>query len=280
MIKKISELVGDASYIKTPIFKKKHKSKNNNYIDPNFKATVFRAENDEYKQNFSKIQIQINKLSDKNYDIIRNETFEIVDKIKQHMSDNDFEKLGNCIFKIASSNSFYSHLYAKIYSELMSKYEIFETIIEKSFIEYLKIFDEITSQPSADENYEEFCRINIQNDKRRSLSKFITSLLKCDVIQSIFVIEIIENLIINFKTYIETEEMTTSCDEISENLKILIGNSMDILNNLNDNDESDKWLQITEEIKSISKMKTTNYKSFSKKTLFKFYDIVDLLKKK
>ena len=195
------------------------------------------------------------------------------------MSDNDFEKLGNCIFKIASSNSFYSHLYAKIYSELMSKYEIFETIIEKSFIEYLKIFDEITSQPSADENYEEFCRINIQNDKRRSLSKFITSLLKCDVIQSIFVIEIIENLIINFKTYIEIEEMTTSCDEISENLKILIGNSMDILTNLNDNDENDKWLQITEEIKSISKMKTTNYKSFSKKTLFKFYDIVDLFKK-
>lgn len=279
IIKKISELVGDASYIKTPIFKKRVK-KHNNVVDPNFKPTIFRIEENEYQKSLSKIQIQINKLSDKNYELIKNETLEILESIKEHMSDDDFEKLGKYIFTIASSNTFYSHLYAKIYSILMSKYEIFETIIEKSFTEYLKIFDEITPLVSPDGNYEEFCRINNQNDKRRSLSKFITSLLNCDVIQSNFVLEILEKLINDFNNFIYKENMTSSCDEISENIKIIIENSKIILTNLEDEYEKNVWLEITNKLKEISKMKTTNFKSFSKKTLFKFYDLMDILNKK
>jgi len=280
MIKKISELVGDASYIKTPVFKKRNNKRQNNVIDPNFKPTIFKVESDEYQKNLSKIQIQINKLSDKNYETIKDATLEVLDKIQEHMSEEDFQKIGQHIFTIASSNAFYSHLYAKLYSILMSKYEIFETIIEKKFIEYLKIFDNIKPSINSDEDYEEFCRINSENDKRRALSKFITSLLNCDVIQSDFVLVILEKLVNDFNNLIETENMTSSCDEISENLKIIIENSKDIFNKTNDDDEKNKWTEIVDKIKIISKMNTNNYKSFSKKTLFKFYDIMDKLNKK
>ncbi len=280
MIKKISELVGDASYIKTPVFKKRNNKRQHNVIDPNFKPTIFKVEIDEYQKNLSKIQIQINKISDKNYETIKDATLEILDKIREHMSEEDFEKIGQHIFTIASSNAFYSHLYAKLYSILMSKHEIFETIIEKKFIEYLKIFDEIKPSINSDEDYEEFCRINSENDKRRALSKFITSLLNCDVIQSDFVLVILEKLVNDFNNLIETENMTSSCDEISENLKIIIENSKDIFNKTNDDDEKNKWTEIVDKIKIISKMKTTDYKSFSKKTLFRFYDIMDKLNKK
>ena len=280
MIKKISELVGDASYIKTPVFKKRNNKRQHNVIDPNFKPTIFKVEIDEYQKNLSKIQIQINKISDKNYETIKDATLEILDKIREHMSEEDFEKIGQHIFTIASSNAFYSHLYAKLYSILMSKHEIFETIIEKKFIEYLKIFDEIKPSINSDEDYEEFCRINSENDKRRALSKFITSLLNCDVIQSDFVLVILEKLVNDFNNLIETENMTSSCDEISENLKIIIENSKDIFNKTNDDDEKNKWTEIVDKIKIISKMKTTDYKSYSKKTLFRFYDIMDKLNKK
>ena len=280
MIKKISELVGDASYIKTPVFKKRNNKRQNNVIDPNFKPTIFKVESDEYQKNLSKIQIQINKLSDKNYETIKDATLEVLDKIQEHMSEEDFQKIGQHIFTIASSNAFYSHLYAKLYSILMSKYEIFETIIEKKFIEYLKIFDNIKPSINSDEDYEEFCRINSENDKRRALSKFITSLLNCDVIQSDFVLVILEKLVNDFNNLIETENMTSSCDEISENLKIIIENSKDIFSKTNDDDEKNKWTEIVDKIKIISKMKTTDYKSFSKKTLFRFYDIMDKLNKK
>ena len=280
MIKKISELVGDASYIKTPVFKKRNNKRQHNVIDPNFKPTIFKVEIDEYQKNLSKIQIQINKLSDKNYETIKDATLEVLDKIQEHMSEEDFQKIGQHIFTIASSNAFYSHLYAKLYSILMSKHEIFETIIEKKFIEYLKIFDEIKPSINSDEDYEEFCRINSENDKRRALSKFITSLLNCDVIQSDFVLVILEKLVNDFNNLIETENMTSSCDEISENLKIIIENSKDIFNKTNDDDEKNKWTEIVDKIKIISKMKTTDYKSFSKKTLFRFYDIMDKLNKK
>jgi len=279
IIKKISELVGDASYIKTPVFKKKNNKRQHNVFDPNFKPTIFRVEKDEYQKNLSKIQEQINKISDKNYETIKNTTFEILDKIKEHMSEEDFEKIGQYIFTIASSNAFYSHLYAKLYSILMSKYEIFETIIEKSFIEYLEIFDEIKPSVNPDEDYGEFLKINTQNDKRRSLSKFITSLLNCDVIQSNFVLGILENLVNNFLKYIELENMITYCDETAENIKIIIVNSFNVFKKLEDEDEINIWLEITNKMNKISKMNTNNYKSLTKKTLFKFYDIIDNLKK-
>jgi hypothetical protein len=278
IVKKIAELVGDTNYIKTPIFKKKNKQRQV-IKDPNFKPTVIKKEETDYEKNLSKITIQINKLSDKNYDKIKVEILSILEITKDSMSDDDFEKIGKFIFNIASSNSFYSHIYAKIYSELMANHEIFEQIIEKKFVEYLDIFNHIEPLADSAENYEEFCKINGQNDKRRSLSKFISSLLNCDVIQSEFVVEILETLLDNFTNKLKINDMETYCDEMVENLKIIINNSLDILKNLEDIEQHNKWNRIKSNILDISKMDTTKYQSYTKKTLFKFYDLKELLLK-
>jgi len=279
IIKKIAELVGDTNYIKTPIFKKKQRQRPV-VSDPNFKATVIKTDETDYEKELSKIKVQINKLSDKNYDKIKDEILTILESIKGSMSEEDFEKLGKFIFTIASSNAFYSHIYAKLYSELMAKYDIFGDIIEKKFVEYLEVFN-THIEPLADsaENYEEFCRTNNQNDKRRALSKFISSLLNCDVVQSDFVLDILEKLINNFTTNSNMNDMDTFCDEMVENLKIIIINSLDILKKLQDTDEVSRWENIRNQILDISKLDTAKYKSYTKKTMFKFYDLKEVLLK-
>jgi len=279
IIKKIAELVGDTNYIKTPIFKKKHKQRQVIH-DPNFKATVIKNEETDYEKNLSKITIQINKLSDKNYEKIKDEILSILEITKDSMSEEDFEKIGKFIFNIASSNAFYSHIYAKLYSKLMAKYDIFEQIIEKKFVEYLDIFNYIEPLADSAENYEEYCRINGQNEKRRALSKFISSLLNCDVVQSEFVIDILETLLNNFTINSSVNNMESSCDEMVENLKIIIKNSLDILKNLTDIIEDIKWESIKNKVFDISTMDTNKYPSYKKKTLFKFYDLKELLLKK
>ncbi len=73
--------------------------------------------------------------------------------------------------------------------------------------------------------------------------------------------------------------MESSCDEMVENLKIIIKNSLDILKNLTDIIEDIKWESIKNKVFDISTMDTNKYPSYTKKTLFKFYDIKELLKK-
>ena len=78
IIKKIAELVGDTNYIKTPIFKKKQRQRPV-VSDPNFKATVIKTDETDYEKELSKITVQINKLSDKNYDKIKDEILTILE---------------------------------------------------------------------------------------------------------------------------------------------------------------------------------------------------------
>jgi hypothetical protein len=278
IIKKIAELVGDTNYIKTPIFKKKNKQR---VIvkDPNFKPTIIKSGETDYEINLSKITVQINKLSDKNYEKIKEEILTILELTKDSMSEEDFEKIGKFIFNIASSNAFYSHIYAKFYSVLMSKYEIFEQIIEKKFVEYLDIFNHIEPLINSSEDYEEFCRTNSQNEKRRALSKFISSLLNCDVVQTEFVLDILEKLLGNFNTKLNMNDMESYCDEMVENVKIIIKNSLDILKNLKCPDDISRWTDIHNQILDITKFDTTMYKSYTKKTMFKFYDIKEMVLK-
>jgi len=74
-------------------------------------------------------------------------------------------------------------------------------------------------------------------------------------------------------------DMDTFCDEMVENLKIIIINSLDILKKLQDTDEVSRWENIRNQILDISKLDTTKYKSYTKKTMFKFYDLKEVLLK-
>ena len=74
-------------------------------------------------------------------------------------------------------------------------------------------------------------------------------------------------------------DMDTFCDEMVENLKIIIINSLDILKKLQDTDEVSRWENIRNQILDISKLDTAKYKSYTKKTMFKFYDLKEVLLK-
>ena len=73
--------------------------------------------------------------------------------------------------------------------------------------------------------------------------------------------------------------MESYCDEMVENVKIIIKNSLDILKNLKCPDDISRWTDIHNQILDITKFDTTMYKSYTKKTMFKFYDIKEMVLK-
>jgi len=122
-----------------------------------FKKEMVKIEKSEIEKIIQEIRISLNKMTDKNYvkqrDEIKNkmksimetdETEEIdeserevedpqeetgkkVDKIKK---EEEWRKVGKILFDIASTNKFFSKIYAQLYIELIEEFALFQEIVD------------------------------------------------------------------------------------------------------------------------------------------------------
>ena len=280
IINTLSDMVGAPSYNKTPIFIKKDrrslKKKKLGGIDMqdadweilrNFQATELEKK-EGIEKKLDECRMLLNKITNDNYTRIKEKLILIISELlddKEHM-----KKICNFIFDTASTNKFYSELYATLYSELMTEYIELKEIFESSFKEFIVLFDNIQSC-NSNENYDLFCKINKINDKRRAMSLFIVNLMKKKIVKEDNVIEIINKLYNKLNEFINIENEQVSIEEITENLYILIVNS----NNIHDNNV---LTDIINGLQDISKYTIKDYKSLTHKTVFKIMDILDKIK--
>ncbi len=80
-----------------------------------------------FDKKISDIRGCLNKLSNKNYDTIRETIYENINVILNgeegvSLSDDNMTQIVNCIFDIASNNGFYAELYAQLYKNLIEEY--------------------------------------------------------------------------------------------------------------------------------------------------------------
>lgn len=272
IISQISELVGDASYIKTPVFKKKSKMKK---IEP-YKSTLIKKDTI-FDKEITNIKECINKLTELNYEKIVTLICNSLDVLIENQEQ--INEISNFIFERSSTNSCFVKVYAKLYAYLMGNYEIFEKVLEKTFPEYTKLFDiddYETLKMDANNNYEGFCKLMRENEERRSLSRFISCMLLQEVIDEKFIIDIINTLFKKLFALVnldENEGIQITCDVICDNIKIFILETDNIII------KSSEWSKIKKELDKAMLLDTTNTKSFQKKSKFKLYDIRDYLKK-
>jgi len=262
----------------------------------NFKKTEL-VKKEGVEKDIDNIRLLINKLTDKTYDKIVEKLFDTIDEIKDKFtikisndtSNNDVEtpninddiidhinKIGFAIFNMATSNRFNSGVYAKLTSELQSKYEFMRPIIHNNINEFMKMFENMEFVSST-EDYNRFCEINIINDKRRAMSLFMVNLYKNDVISldELFEkIQNIQNMIVNEESIVNKEK-SLEIEELSENLYIILTNiHMTTLK------KHSEWLQIYDNVMRISKIDTKINTGVSSKSKFKHMDIIDKLKGK
>ena len=308
MISKLSEQVGAPTYIKTPIFLKKesrvsglgmglgsavsaiansgvsfkkNKNRASEITDEDWETirqfqTTTKHVSEGIQKNMENIRGFLNKMSEATFDKMVSEIkAEISQLIEHDTTEENMMKIGHSIFSIASSNSFYSELYAKLFKILMDEHEIFKKIFEDNYNVFMNLFDNI-EYIDPKKNYDKFCEYTKTNDNRRAMSLFLVNLMKNNVIGKDEILEIIRNLQKLITKYIAKPEKTNEVEELNENLYIIITNSSQKIK-FGSDDGTDNIVKDIEFI-TLLKPKMKEYPSITNKTIFKHMDIISELK--
>jgi hypothetical protein len=288
IIDTISEQVGAPSYNRTPTFQNKtapgggggnrRKKKNEEINAEDWEAIrTFQKTEIVKKEGIEKeidsIRLLINKLTEKTYDKIVESMITTLNEIHENGNYNDesVNKIGFAIFNMATSNKFNSNVYARLCSKLLSEYDFMNSIIHNNITEFMKLFDNMVFV-SPEENYDAFCDMNIANDKRRSMSLFLTNLYKNNVITMDIVfanIVNIQNILMTNKNDISKKKEN---EELSENLYTLLTNIPFLILT-----KHNGWSIINDNIEIIKNSDSTVNLGISSKCKFKHMDISDKL---
>ncbi|MEE8478752.1 MAG: hypothetical protein V3S42_01975, partial [Candidatus Neomarinimicrobiota bacterium] len=174
-----------------------------------------------------------------------------------------------------SINKFWSALYAKLYKGILSAFPRMITIYQKNFNNFMELFTNIRFV-SAEENYDEFCKINKENEKRRSMGSFFVHLMNNTVIHEKKIFDLIERLKNNMLKLMDEENKKEEVEEFAENIVILINGGKDNLEAATI-DDGFSWDDCTEFVEFMTKCKVADHPSLSNKVVFKFMDLEEEL---
>jgi hypothetical protein len=216
------------------------------------------------------IRSHLNKMTDKNYIDMRNKIIDIIDNIVAANAD-DMSRVSTIIFEIASTNRFFSKIYAELYSELLSKYIEMNTVFENSLNKFTELFDLIEYVEST-VDYDRFCQINKDNEKRKALSAFFVNLMNNNIVTKEKIVDITRNLLSQLHTNISLDNKKNEVDELTENIALLY--KKDLYDAVKY--EPIDGMTINELISKLASSKAKDYKSLTNKAVFKFMDLIEM----
>ena len=282
----LAHKVGAPTYNKTPDFRKKNKLNNNRHnrykkIEKNvskddwkairnFKSTELKKNEDGIMKEIDIIRKLLNQITDVTYNEKTSEIKKNIEICKSKFEDEDFNKIGRLIFDIGSRNKYCSKLYAKLYKELSSSYEIFNKISKDNFISFSEIFKEIKIV-KAEENYDLFCDNNKENSMRKSMGLFFINLMLEGVLHVEKIITVIVNLITMVEEKINIDNKSEEVEEIMSNIIILVQSGYSMVN------INEKWDFILSHIRNISESSKKDFTSLSSKSIFCYLDLLEEL---
>lgn len=227
----------------------------------------------------SEIRVILNKISNKNYDTQKSV---ITEKIQTCFTESEIlepeerlsniQKISKSIFDIASSNKFYSEIYADLYYELTLKYAVFQDRLEEYLQSYYNSFSNIHYVESSID-YDGFCNYNKMNDRRRAETTFFLHLMKKGILSVDKIIDITEYIQGFIDTNKDVANKMNEIEELTENLFIIVTFDKIVYSH-------EKWSnKILPKIIEFSTLKARQLQSVSSRAIFKHKDIISFLEK-
>jgi hypothetical protein len=239
----------------------------------NFKATKMETK-EGVDKSINDIRILLNKITNKNYETQKDLIITSIKKFMDNCSDSDtktedISKLSKVIFDIASTNKFFSEIYANLYKELISIFHVFADILNDYIVQFKNTIDHIY-YVNPDVDYNAYCSYIKINDNRKATSMFIVNMCKNGTLDSNKIIEILDYFVNKSLEYILLENKANEIEEITENIYLIVTNSMSFL------EKNSAWEDtIMPNIIRISQMKLKEHPSLTNRILFKYMDIID-----
>jgi hypothetical protein len=216
------------------------------------------------------IRRKLNMLTDKNLP----ETEASISELIPENDEAKLKSLSNLIFEVASGNKFFSKVYAQMFCNLLQKHESLRNNLESSYAEFLDQFTKV-KYVTAQEDYDGYCRVRKEMEKRQALSSFYLNSMELGVVSMEQIVSLLKVLLQHFKTNVYLENKKEEVDELADNIMLLITKQVG---------ESNEFAEIKiggksaiDFIEVIANSKTKMYKSLTNKAIFKFMDIMELL---
>jgi len=243
------------------------------HIKP-FKATVIIEKKEGSEKIMNDIRICLNKISMKNYETNKEQIIGFIDSLVMNNDnqESELEKIANTIFEIASTNKFFSDIYAELYKSLIQKFQVFQNVLN-IFLE--RFTDSMRSIQYVDQtnDYDAFCKYNKMNDARKATSVFIVNLVKKSVLEEVVLLKLIMEIQSIVLEYVDMENKINEVEEITENIFLLVSESDSVMK------KNEVWNStVIQNIKMLSETKAKDKKSLSSRAIFKYMDIMDKTK--
>ena len=300
LIQELTSQVGSPTYVKTPTFPKKEeivhshahsqgqgqgykKKRNGNkgieaVKDSDWETLrTFHATKIEQKAGLDAeidiIRSYLNKMTDKNYNENKDQITAILDKfVEDGISDENMLRVTTIIFDIASNNRFFSKIYADFYCVLMNKYEVMQQAFENSFESFMELFSTIEFV-DPEKDYDKFCKVNKNNEMRKSLSTFFVNLCNNEVLSVDRLMKLLQGMLQKVMELRNEKNKKCEVDEYTENIAILYNKG--VLEKIVASNYLIEGMTVDETIQILASCKAKDYLSLSNKAVFKYMDMVD-----
>ena len=207
-----------------------------------------------------------NKITEKTYDKLSKDIFSLVS-----IHSSEAEKICDTFFRVTLNNSFFCHLYARIYKEFIDMDDEFEYVLENQISTYVKSIPNIV-YISPNEDYDEYCNYVKKAEGVKNFTTFLIQCFKQDIIK----VETLLELAITFENCclvnIDNEDKLILNDIYISNVDIIIGNISDSAAVT----QGKKWDTF---IDNINVLKESQGCGKNKKMHFKLLDIADKINK-
>jgi hypothetical protein len=226
---------------------------------------------------------KLNKFSELNYSEIKEFVTHIIDGGQTEMI-KCFMKL---VFEKAASEEMFCPLYAKLLSELSSRYPVLLTEMANLYSVYMAIFEEVPEAKA--ENYNEVCKQNVEKKYRRGYSQFLAELIKHNVIDKDIFLKTITTIIGQVESNLKIKESTKLIEEYADCLiRVVRAIKEDVEDDTEDSDDEKtnniEFIRETVKKDVISRIQPLTLRNpdsigLSTKARFTFLDIYESIQK-
>lgn len=213
------------------------------------------------------IRISLNKLSVKNYETT---SAFLIEKIRE-LEGEETTTFFATLLEVISTNKMFSHLYAKFYKTLITEFpDLFSNTLDTILTKYVDSISTIHCIDQKD-NYDEFCKNNKENDRRKTIAAFITNLNDIGLVTDDQLFFMTTTILDNVFTLIKEDNKIYEVEEITENIYVLMTQQKNMLSKIPS--------LIQERISELSQKKAKEDPSISSRAIFKYMDLVEKMMK-
>jgi len=225
------------------------------------------------------LRLYLNKLTDKTFLDMREKIIEKINTICKNSTDKEDEtKVGTMLYEICSTNKFYSKIFADLFAELALSYNWLNIIFKRNYADIMNQYNNI-QYIDSEKDYDGFCEMNKNNDKRRAITTFYYNLALNGFIVKSGIVNILKDILISIMNMIKLNDKKNEVDELTEIVGILFNKEM--IEEVDDeSDDLEEYfvldLSIINTVSSLAQKKVKEYPSLSNKAIFKYMDLIEM----